>query len=205
MASRTPPIFATGRWTLRQPFNAKVNVIYTCRAIRSFDDLEARGVDVYDAFYLPVGLGQDEYKQDRTNVANIVTLMSDTHPTIYVPDTYIKSYPDATTMPYQHVVLSMSLGAVPDTLMLDDFKDKVQQYATATLGIDSIIKEHRAGALADSVDQITHQAAENNRLARIANNQTELARRLAQEEELRLLREQNQILTQVCIDHGILE
>lgn len=205
MASRTPPIFATGRWSLSQPFNAKVGAIYTCRAIRSFGDLEARGVDPYDTFYLPMALGRDAFEQDRANVANIVTLMSDTHPTIYVPDTYIKSYPDATTMPYQHVVLSMSLGAVPDTLILDDFKDKVQQYATATLGINSTIREHRAGALADSVDQITHQAAENNRLARIANNQTELAKRLAQEEELERLREQNRILTEICVDHGILD
>lgn len=204
MQPRTPPLFATGRWVLDSPFSVPANAVYTCKAVRSFDDLKARGIDPYEQFYLPKGISRDDFENDVRNVANIVTLMSDTHPLLYVPDTYIKSYPDTTTVPYRHVVLSMSLGAIPDSLVLDDFKDKVQQYALASLGIEARVREHQAGSMSDSVDQITHQAAENNRLSRIENNQTEMAKLLSTQEELEKVREQNRILTDLCIDNGLL-
>lgn len=205
MQPRTPPIFATGRWVIDSPFSVPASTIYICKAVRSFDDLKARGIDPYDAYYLPKGLDRSLYESDVTNLANIVTLMSDTHPTVYVPDTYITSYPDTTTVPYRHLVLSISLGAVPNTLVLDDFKAKIEEYSLASLGIQSVVKEHQAGGMAEGLDQISHQAAENNRLARIDGNQTDYAKLLNAQEELERLRQQNAILAQLCVDNGLLD
>lgn len=204
MQPRTPPLYATGRWVIESPFSVPTIAIYTSKAVRSFDDLKARDIDPYEQFYLPKGISRERYEADVRNLANIVTLMSDTHPLVYVPDTFIRSYPDTTTVPYRHLVLSISLGAVPDTLSLDDFKDKVKQHCLASLGIETRIREHQAGSMSEGLDQISHQAVENNRLARISNNQTELARLLRTQDELERVREQNRILTQLAIDNGLL-
>ena len=205
MQPRTPPLYATGRWVVDTPYKVAGTAIYTCKAIRSFDDLKARGIDPYKEFYELQGISQEDYEIDARNLANIVTLMSDTQPTVYVPDTYIRSFPDITTVPYRHIVLSISMGAVPDTLSLDDFKTKTQEYALASLGINVQVKEHQAGALSEGVDQISHQSLENNRLAKIENNNTTWADLVRKDAELEKLREQNRILVQLCVDNGLLD
>ena len=204
MRSKTPPLYATGHWVIDNPFSVSQSEIYTCKAIRSFDDLRAQGINPYNAYYLLKGISPAVYENDVRNLANIVTLMSDTNPTVYVPDTYIRSYPESTTVPYRHVVLSLSLGAVSDFLALDDLKLKIQEYTLATLGIVGVVKEHQANGMAESIDQVTHQSLENNRLARIENNQTTYSQVLALTQELEQLRSQYRILERLTIDNNLL-
>lgn len=204
MQPRTPPLFVTGRWDLEDPFVVSAKAIYTCKAVRSFDDLWALGIDPFERYYVPKGIDRAAYEKDIRNLANIVTLMSDNYPTLYVPDTYIKSYPDSTTIPYRHVVLSLSLGAIPDSLVLDDFKDKIQQMAVASLGIETVVREHQAGNLSEGVDQLSHRVIEKNRLARIVDNQTEYAKLLSAKEEAAQLREYVGILEKLAIDNGLI-
>ena len=204
MASRTPPLYATGQWSIRTPFAVDDNAIYTCKAIRSIDDLEARGVDPYEAFYKPHGISRSAYEQEVTNLANIVTLMSDTQPLVYVPDTYIESYPDVTTVPYRHIVLSMSLGAVPDSLVLDDLTLKIQELVEANIGITGTVAVHQAGTTAKGIEQGTHRTLESNRLARIENNTTDYAKALSAQAELERLREQMATLEQIVLDNNLL-
>ncbi len=202
--SRTPPLYATGQWSVKTPFTVDENAIYTCKAIRSIDDIEARGIDPYEAFYKPLGISRDRYELDVTNLANIVTLMSDTQPVRYVPDTYIESYPDVTTVPYRHIVLSISLGAVPDTLVLDDLTTKLEELVETNIGIQGTVKVHQAGTVAKGLAQGTHRTLENNRLARIADNTTDRARVIELEEELERLRTQAATLEQIVIDNDLL-
>ena len=204
MKPRTPPLYATGKWVIESPFTLVANGVYVCKAVRSFDDLSALGIDPYTQYYEPMGLDINKYRQDVLSLANIVTLMSDTHPTVYVPDTYIKSYPDTTTVPYRHVVLSLSLGAVPDTLVLDDLKDKIQEYTLSSLGLEVKVKEHQAGSISEGVDQVTHLTLENNRLARIENNTTQFAKVSEAEALIVRLREENLILTNILLEAGLL-
>lgn len=205
MAIRTPPLYATGKWVLQAPFTVDSNTVYVCKAIRSFDDIKAQGIDPYVTYYQPLGLTVDDFKADVANLANIVTLMSETAPVVYVPDSYIVSYPDTTMIPYRHVVLSVSLGAVPDTLVLDDFLDKVEQTAMASLGLEVNVRAHQAGVLTEGVDQRTHQSLERVRLLRINTNETELAKHRRTLEELERLREQNRLLEAVIVERGLLD
>ena len=202
--SRTPALYASGQWAIRTPFSVNPQAIYVCKAIRTLDELEAQGIDPYAEFYEPKGIERSVYSDDVRNLANIITLMSDTQPTAYVPDTYIERYPDTTVVPYRHVVLSLSLGAVPDTLALADLEDKLKETVLDSIGIETQIKTFQAGALASGVDQMTHRAAESNRLARIANNQTRLAQLRAKDQSLETVLEKNRILVQLCKDNGIL-
>jgi hypothetical protein len=166
--------------------------------------LEARGVDPYEAFYKPHGITQQAYEQDVTNLANIVTLMSDTQPLVYVPDTYIESYPDVTAVPYRHIVLSMSLGAVPDSLVLDDLTTKIEELIEANIGITGTVTIHQAGTTAKGIEQGTHRTLESNRLARIENNTTDHAKVLTAQAELERLREQMATLEQIVLDNNLL-
>lgn len=203
MATRTPPIYATGIWRVDDPFVLEPDTIYVCKAVRSLEDIEARGIDPFTTFYEPHGLSRDAYDNDVLNMASIVTLMSSTAATLYIPDTYITSFPDTTTMPYSHVVLSVSLGAVPDTLALSDAKQKIEDIVLSSLGITANVREHVSGVLAEGMDVVTHQSLENQRLVRIENNQSSHAQLQQKNNENLALRQRIQALESVLIDQGI--
>ena len=55
MSKLTPPLNVKGRFVLKSPWEVPPTVIYECIAIRSFEDIYKRGLDVYEAFYVPYG------------------------------------------------------------------------------------------------------------------------------------------------------
>lgn len=201
---RTPPLYATGKWTLTSPFIADPNAIYICKAIRSLDEIKASGIDPFTTYYEYYGISRTDYEQDVINQVNIVVLMSPTHPAIHVPDSYIASYPDLTTVPYTHVVLSISLGAVPDTLALDDIKQKIYDEVLNSVGVESVVREHQASSIAEGIPQQTHSTLEANRLQRIESNETNLAKYLRAQSENAELKTKIQLLEQIIIDNGLL-
>lgn len=205
MSRRTPPLFATGTWTVRHPFEVDTSTIYICKAIRSFDDLEARGIDPYETYYKPLGISREDYDKDVINLANVITLMSDTKPTVYIPDTYISSFPDVTTVPYSHIVLSMSLGAVAETVVLDDLLVKIEELVEASIGIEGKVRVHRAGTVAEGLSQVDHRVIESNRLAKISNNTTTYAKLLEAQGELERVQLQAAELEQIVIENGLLD
>lgn len=205
MAKRTPPLYATGSWKVAAPFTVKAGTNYSCHAIRSLADLEALGVNPYEEYYLPVGISEETYREDRKNLPNIVTLMSDTAPTLYVPDTYITSYPALDIIPYRHLVLSVSLGPVPDTLAFGDLKVKMREMVTNSIGVDSEVEIHQAGFVAQGVTTDQHQIYENARKAKMQNNATDRSKVLSLEQQVDELQERNALLEQVLIDNGLLD
>lgn len=204
MRLKTPSIYATGKWAITPPFSVDPNAVYVCSAIRSIEDLVVRGIDPYVEFYEPNGLDREVFNGDVTNMVNIITLMSDTNPTVYIPDTYISSYPDSTVIPYRHIVLSMSLGAVPDSLVLNDLKNKMEELTLSSIGVSSTVNIHQANSIVEGVSQTNHQTLENNRLAALANNSTNYSRVIEQQD---VIDKQNQYigtLEQMVKDNGLL-
>lgn len=205
MATRTPPIYATGQWKVIAPFTVDSQTTYTCKAVRSIEDLEARGVDPFTSFYQPYDITKADYDNDVKNLVNIVTLMSPTAATLYIPDTYIASYPDTTMMPYSHVVISASLGAVPDTLTLDDTLERVNEVVKESTGIDTQARVHIAGVMTQGVDFTTHLSLENQRLQRIKDNQSLYAQLNEKDNRIQQLNQQIQLLEEIIVDNGLLE
>lgn len=117
----SPDIGATGRYVIRSPYNSVVspNVLYTCRAKRTFNDCEKRGESVYDRYYKPFGFvdGQSGFSLDkeRTDGVLIISLFGQDGTVVYVPSNYIESFPDQSGVLYNHIVLSCSLGPLPST------------------------------------------------------------------------------------------
>lgn len=201
---RTPPLYATGKWELLTPFTINPNAIYICKALRTFDELKAADIDPYKTYYEFYGIDRATYDQDVLDQVNIVVLMSPTDAPIAVPDSYIASFPDLTEVPYSHVVLSISLGAVPDTLALEDVKTKISEVVLNSVGIESVVREHQASSIVESVPQQTHETFERNRLQRIESNETFYAMYLSARDENVLLKEKIQLLEQIIIDAGLL-
>lgn len=180
---KTPPIYAKGRWVLRLPFIANPNKIYTCIAVRSFADVYKLGQDVYRVFYLTMGVTDGgaiaglpfNFIAEQQLKPNIITLQADDGETIYVPDTFIQRFPDMGDVKYSHLVLSVSLSAVPDYLNLEEVKDAVAQTIASRFGFVPQVREHRAPST-DNPTPAQHEAIEAARLASLELLETDAAK-----------------------------
>lgn len=203
MASLIPPIGTRGRYSLIAPFVANGGVMYTCSAIRNFVDLDNLGVDIFNMYYFPNGLEQTICDRDRKNNEAIITLTSDTEAPIYVPSSYIASFPDLNVRNYQHVVLSASLGPLPDYIDLTFAKAAMASALSDILGVDPTVNVSVA-ASTGVVSPEDHEALEAARAAAINNRKTPYARVLEQDTEIQQLGQRLAILEQICKDHGLI-
>lgn len=180
MAKKTPPIGAKGRYTLKSPWVANPGVLYECEAIRSFDDIYQLGSDVYNEYYLPMGLmdGADfegtpfSFSTEKSLDPNIITLRGSDGTFIYVPDTYILSYPSMDGVRYSRMVISIDLGSLPDYVDLGPLKTSLANLAQQVIGAVPDVDEHRA-ASTNQPTALEHDALEAARVAAISITQTD--------------------------------
>ncbi|MNQ14370.1 hypothetical protein D3C85_273190 [compost metagenome] len=203
MAGITPPLLTKGRYTLVEPFTALPTVIYTCAALRTFDECLAGGLDVLNAIYIHEGLTKTEYDRDYKAGKKIVTLMSDTETPIYVPDSYIESFPNFDAVNYNHVIGSFDLGALPDFLNLTNLQLEVAALVSDVVGKEPIVKIHR-GASSGIISPAQHEVAEVARLAAISRRTTYRAENIKLRAQVTTLEEQNAVLVNLLKANGIL-
>lgn len=203
MERLVPPVGTRGLYELKTPWSTQPGVVYTCAALRKFVDLTNQGIDIYETYYGPAGLEVGDYEQDRRNNELIVTLISDTEAPIYVPTSYILSYPNQGYRNYQHVVLSASLGPLPDYIDLSFAKDQVSSVLSDTLGMSPEV--HLSVAPSDGVVSAEdHDVLEAARVAAITNRTTDYARVLELQQQNQTLMERITLLEQLVIDNGLL-
>lgn len=167
----TPPIGATGLFQLALPWTADASKAYTVGALRSFAELIKNDIDPVELVYTPAGLSRSVYEEDAALGAVIVTLLNGSSDPIHVPDTYILSYPNMAVVPYSWLVVSASLGDLPDT---EDFSLLQQAVATAVsdyIGVEPAVTIHRAQTQS-SVTQEQHVQKTAARNAAIKNRVT---------------------------------
>ena len=204
MARMTPSMNARGVYRLRAPWTIPAGVIYECIAIRSFDDFVDRGIDVVTKVYEPVGLTAAESASDRAEGAKIITLRSGTSPLIFVPDTYIESYPAQDGVAYSQVILSVNLGALPDGENLAFVKDQIVSTVEASFGLTPVVKENVAPST-NYVSADQHEALKLARAAAITNSTTDRARVIELQATVTSQAEQIRALEQILIDNGLLD
>jgi hypothetical protein len=200
----TPPLNTTGRYVLRTPWAANPGVLYTCAAIRSFDDIYKLGLDVYKTYYEPMGVTEGaiisgnafNFQQEKLLKPNIITLLGVDNTVIYVPDTFIAKYPDLSEVKYSHMILSVSLGALPDYLDLTDLKNNISDLVTSLTGVSSTVREHRAPSTSNPTSA-QHEALEASRTALITATQTKTALLLKSQADLTLANQKIQSLTAI--------
>lgn len=182
MATRiTPPMYSSGIFLLTSPFVAKPDVTYRVAAIRTFEEIRAAGEEPLDLIYRPVGLGDTEYQADIVAGAAIITLLSNTEKPIHVPDTYILSYPNMGVVPYSWLVLSCSLGPLPDNFDPTVAIQTIQQELSDHTGVQNITVSVGRATYTDTITSDMHAQLTSARLAAIKTNDTYLARALKAE------------------------
>lgn len=212
MARFTPPLESKGKISLRAPWSANPNVLYTCKALRAFDDIYKSGRDVYTVYYVPMGLTNNsttytpspfDFESERRDNVLIVTLVGDNGDVIYVPDSFIGTQPDATEVVYSHIVLSASIGAVPDNLDLSALKTQIANLIQGTLGLTPTIQESRLPSL-NNPTTVQHAIMEGARIGGITLTETDRARAERLQADATLIRNQVTTLTQILRDNNLL-
>jgi hypothetical protein len=202
MSIKTPPLGAKGTYVLKTPWSIPEGLVYLCSAVVSFPAMLERGMDILGEVYLPIGLTQEDYERDLKDGANIVVLMSESKPTINVPDTYIASFPDTSNIPYSYIVLSVDVGAMADTVDLSYLQSQIRAVVSDTTGVESTVTISRApspGAI--SVEE--HRAIEVARAAAITSRTTDRAKLLAAEHVNTKLTERITALETIILDSGM--
>jgi hypothetical protein len=155
--SKTPAIDATGSYVLRAPWSVDPASSYRCEAIQGFEAIAEKGGNVLSDYYQPKnGIdgfdATDAYNTDRSRNVNIVTLMSGAGETIYVPSTFIISYPNELSVPYGRIVLGVDVGPLPSDFPLDDLKAELAAVAATYVGNGAIMVTTHVVPLAGFVD-----------------------------------------------------
>jgi hypothetical protein len=168
VANMTPPLHALGRYVTKTPWELPNTVIYECIAIRTFEDCAKQGLDVYERFYKNMGLENSptfNFSDEQTAKANIITLKGSDQTVIYIPDTFILSYPQAGNITYHHVVMSASIGAIPEYLNLTGIMREVEDLISAKIGTTVTVKQ----MVCPTSDQPTQQQHEILEAARVGS------------------------------------
>lgn len=132
----TPPIYAEGIFTCYPPFDSKVdiNTVYVVEAIRSFPEMERRDRDVFAEIYQPAELSEAIYNEDADAHAAIVTLKSTDGTLVFIPNTYIESYPGMAGLDYSRNVVVLDVGMIPATIDLALLKKDLLDVVVKNVG-----------------------------------------------------------------------
>lgn len=138
-----PDIGATGNFTLKAPYNTliKPKVSYTCKAIRKISDLLADGLDPFNLVYEPLNVDKPTYIKDLKDDVCIISLQTGNGEWAHFPSNAIIKFPNMNGIVYRAIMLGVSLGALPDTMLLDALKTSISNLVYDTLGVTTEIKE----------------------------------------------------------------
>ena len=138
----SPKIGEEGVFDVAAPFDKLLvpRVIYTCRSLRSFNELLAENVNIFDRVYAPVGADAEGYQQDATENAIYVILQAGSGQWAFIPQKYIRGAPSLDGVRYMSVVMGIGLGPLPDDMKLDDLIDRITEIVQREIGVDPQIK-----------------------------------------------------------------
>lgn len=184
-----PTYTAGGNYEALNPFDAVVvaNKYYTAEAIRSVSEMQGRNFNLQQHMFDPAGVTESDGEQILTDLVNrngaIITLIGADGSRVYVPTTYLKSYPLVDGVLYERLCVVIDYGAVPP-----DLKDKLaadlehyKAYTANSVGVDAEVK---IGTM-PTIGYVTKEQAEvfeQTRLNKIAGQVNDV-QRLAQLEQ----------------------
>lgn len=184
-----PPIGASGVYKLAAPFQNKLlpNTSYRCEAVRRIADLVEQGIDPYEEFYQPNGLSRESYDRDVSQNAAMCSLVSQNDHWLYVPSSYIQSYPNVNGIPYSSIILGVSIGPIPNYMDLAGLRAALSNVVQDSIGVTPEIKSVVVSPVTN-LSQQDHDSIEATRQSRISNTRTDRARAIKAEAENQQLR-----------------
>lgn len=198
----TPTPNTEGIYKVKAPFTISESTIYRCTAIRTFPELVGRKIDPYETYYKPAGLTREQFLADANVDASIVTLQSHDGELVYIPDTYIESYPGINGYKYSRNVAVIDFALVPETIDVSLVNKELEAVCARNLGIDAkvVITTMAYEGQVTEEQHLQMEAARKEKLKKtlpIAEENADLKKRNAELQKL------NDNLIEVLKAHGL--
>lgn len=180
-----PTIGSSGYFSLKTPFNTLLTEgeRYTCQGIRRISDYVANNENPKDTIYIKYGLSQEDFDRDKEVDMSIASLQSDKGHWLYVPCTYILSYPEVNGIPYRAMALVVSLPSLPADTDFSSIISTFKNVVLNRLGVDSSVKLVETSRVVLVTDDI-HEAKSAERELRALDKTTDYGRAQKLEMEL---------------------
>lgn len=200
-------IGSKGLFSTIAPFTLPANSEMEVIAIRSFADLTKSGVDPYERFYRINGLvdGQAGFSFAQEALLNpLIVSLKDAAGTLrYIPSTYIANIPNQNYVPYSHLVLSIALGPIADTVDLTALKTRIADITQTTVGVASTVTEHRISS-SQVVSPTQHAAIEAARQGAATTANSDLVENVRLNNRISDLERQLAALKKLALDNNLL-
>lgn len=200
-----PAVGTKGRFVLNPPFAAlmKPNTLYTLSADRRFDEIEAFGENIFTTYYNPFQLTEADVQRDRAAGVRIVSLMTQDSQPIYVPTSYIKSYPNLSYRQYNQYVAVITFGPMAEDTLFEPTLQALKNTTSDFLGVEPEINLAFM-PLSDVITPEQHENLEATRQAAIADRSTDYARLVEVTAQRDQLQQQVTMLEKIIKDKGLL-
>lgn len=140
-----PQLYAKGSFEAFPPFDSVVSpsAFYTVQSTVTPAQMLAKQIDLFKTVWEPAGASEADYQQQLNALQNldgaIIVLSSKNAPDVYVPSTYIKSYPLVDGVIYEHLCIITDCGAVPPAFkdVLNSAIDHFNNYMKDNCGLNS--------------------------------------------------------------------
>lgn len=201
-----PTIGTSGVFQLKAPFDTDLTagVAYFCLSIRTLSDILGEGKDPLAAYYTPKGLSEEKYLADLSDGVSIVGLQSGSGDWVYVPSSYVASYPNGSGVPYTAMMIAVSLGAVPDELNLSALQQAIIETCQDVSGLIAVT---RAVAVSKTqlIDDAKHETLETIRINRSTTDASSAVHIANLENQLQLATAKITNLENFIVQRGLIE
>lgn len=141
--NRIPNLRASGKFVAAAPFDGvvKESTFYTVEAIRTIPEMQALKLDLFKTVWQPAGYTEVDYQSElETAIADkaaIISLTSRGQGPVYVPSTFLKSFPMVDGVVYERLALITDLGSCPPNMKdrVNNAIDHFNNYIKSTFGI----------------------------------------------------------------------
>lgn len=179
-----PQLYAKGSFEAYPPFDSVVSpaAFYTVQSVVTPSQMLARKVDLFKTVWEPAGATEADYQQQLNALQNldgaIIILSSKNGPDVYVPSTYIKSYPLVDGVIYEHLCIITDCGAVPPAFkdLLNSGVDHFNNYMKDNYGLTNPRTTLGTIQTRGYVPKEQAEAWENTRQQQIKNDPSDLIR-----------------------------
>jgi len=186
-----PSYFAAGSYTANNPFDMVVRPekYYKVEALRSVNEMLGDNQNMFKLIFEPAGVTATDYQNMLDDVTKqqgaILVLIASDGSRVYVPTTYLKSFPLTDGVSYERLCLVIDLGAVPPDLKnnIEDVKDHFANYAEAHIGVKANVQVGTMPTIG-YVSAEQHKANETTRLNKIAGSMNDVVTVATQEETI---------------------
>lgn len=196
-----PTVGSSGYYELRSPLNTLVVIgeRYTCQAIRRISDYLANNEEVKQLVYTDQGIETD-FDADADKDAYILSLQSDKGHWIYVPASYIVSYPIVNGIPYRSIMIGLSLPSMPADRDLSFLEADLSNLITDSLGVVPVIRQVETSRVI-LVDKARHDQLQIDRNLLSSGRVTDRSRLAKTQQDLQVALDKIAILEQYIKDH----